>query len=64
MATDAQKRAKSKYEKEKVKAFNLRFYPADMELYEHLSTRPNKAGYLKDLIRKDMESQNDGGEQR
>lgn len=63
MATDAQKRAKSKYEKEKVKAFNLRFYPADSELYEHLAKQPNKAGYLKDLIRKDMDSRcKDGGQ--
>lgn len=55
MATEAQRRAKSKYEKENVKAFNLRFFPADMDLYEHLKAQPKMAAYLKELIRKDME---------
>lgn len=64
MATDAQKRATAKYTKEKVKAFNLRFFPSDAELYEHLKKQPKMAAYLKDLIRKDMESQGDDGEQR
>lgn len=59
MATDAQKRAKSKYEKENVKAFNLRFFPADMDLYEHLKKQPKMAAYLKDLIRRDMENSGD-----
>ena len=35
----------------------LRFYPAEAELWEHLCEQENKAGYLKDLIRKDMEEQ-------
>lgn len=55
MATDAQKRARSKYEKEKVKAFNLRFFPADAELYDHLKKQPKMAAYIKELIRRDME---------
>lgn len=61
MATDAQKRARNKYEKEKVKAFNLRFFPADAELYEHLRKQPKMAAYIKDLIRKDMEGGGDEG---
>ena len=59
MVTEAQKRATAKSEKENVKAFNLRFFPADMDLYEHLKEQPKMAAYLKDLIRRDMESSGD-----
>jgi len=54
MATEAQLRANAKYVKENTKTFSLRFYPKDMDLYEHLQAQPKKAEYLKDLIRKDM----------
>ena len=55
MVSDAQKRASAKYAKEKTKQFILKFYPADMELYEHLQQQPIRNAYLKKLIRKDME---------
>ena len=58
MATEAQKRATAKYTRENVKAFNLRFFPADMDLYEHLKKQPKMAAYLKELIRRDMEGGN------
>lgn len=51
----AQRRATLKYRKEKMKQVVVAFYPNDMELFEFLDTKPNKAGYIKDLIRKDME---------
>ena len=44
-----------RYQSEKTKCVNVRFYPGDMELYEFVSTFDNKAGYIKDLIRADME---------
>ena len=53
--TDAQKRAQAKYVKEKVRAFNLRFFPADADILAHFEKQPNKAAYLKELIRRDME---------
>lgn len=55
-STEAQKRASAKYNRDKTKVFQLRFFPSDMELYEHLREQPNMAGYLKSLIRADMEA--------
>lgn len=53
--TDAQRRATAKYNRDKVKAVNLRFYPSESDIYAHLAEQPNKQGYVKDLIRADME---------
>lgn len=58
--SEAQKRASAKYVKEKVKQTTLAFYPAEYDLWEHLQTQPNKAGYIKGLIRADMEKSNKG----
>lgn len=55
MVSDAQKRANERYRKESVKQFAVRFYPADSDAWEHLQKQPNKAGYIKALIRADME---------
>ena len=55
--SDAQKRANEAYRRKSAKQTTLRFYPAEAELWEHLCEQENKAGYLKDLIRKDMEEQ-------
>lgn len=52
--TEAQKRAKAKYNNEKVKKLTVAFYPADTELWDKLQEQPNKQGYIKDLIRKDL----------
>ena len=52
--TDAQKRAKAKYKSNNVKKILLEFYPTDMELYEKVQEQPNKQGYIKDLIRRDL----------
>ncbi len=54
MTTDAQKRANDKY-KRNLPQTVIRFYPSDRDLYEHLQTKENKAGYIKALIRADME---------
>lgn len=56
MRSDAQKSAESKYRKEKVKQHTLKFYPADADIYEHLQRQENRNGYLKQLIRRDMEA--------
>ena len=52
--TDAQKRAKAKYMREKVKKIMIEFYPSEADLYDKLQEQPNKQGYIKDLIRKDL----------
>lgn len=53
--SEAQKRATAKYQREKVKRFSVAFYPDDMPLWELINQQPNKQGYVKDLIRADME---------
>ena len=57
MVTEAQKRASERYRKKSVKQLSVRFFPADMELYEHAKAQPNTMGYIKRLIREDMERQ-------
>ncbi|NLQ13289.1 hypothetical protein HGI81_05450 [Olsenella sp. KGMB02461] len=54
MVSEAERRAKAKYRK-KVKQAIVGFYPKDEELYEWLERQPNKSGYIRELIRKDME---------
>lgn len=55
MLTEAQKRAQAKYNKANVRQTAVRFYPAERDLWEWLEKQPNKAGYIKELIRADME---------
>lgn len=54
MATEAQKKANKKY-KQNVKRITVDFPPADSDLWEQVSKQPNKQGYIKGLIRADME---------
>jgi hypothetical protein len=53
--TEAQKRAKAKYKSEKVKKILVEFYSSDAELWDKLQEQQNKQGYIKDLIRKDIQ---------
>lgn len=56
MATSAaQKRASVKYDKENMVQRVVRFSPYERDLLEHLDSQPNKAGYLKALIKADMD---------
>ncbi|WP_130812983.1 hypothetical protein [Olsenella sp. Marseille-P4559] len=54
--SEAQKRASERYRKESVRQLTTRFYPTEADLWEWLSAQPNKQGYIKRLIREDMES--------
>ncbi|WP_444329122.1 hypothetical protein [Paratractidigestivibacter sp.] len=58
--TDAQKRANAKYARDKVKQVGVKFYPADEGLYEWVKSRGNVQGYIKGLIRADMERERRG----
>ena len=51
----AQLEAVKKYRKAKVNRMTIDFYPTEEDLYNHLMTKPNKQGYIKGLIRADME---------
>ena len=55
MTSDAQKRATAKYQKNSTKQISLRFFPAEMYLYDFARSQDNTAGYLKNLIRESME---------
>ena len=50
----AQMKAVKKY-KQKVKRLTVDFAPTEADLFEHISAQPNKQGYIKALIRADME---------
>lgn len=57
MAITKQERSRKNdaYRKENTKMITLRFFPGDMELYEYAKQHENMSGYIKDLIRADME---------
>ena len=54
--SDAHKKADMKYKKDKTTLVGVRFYNAtEGELLSYLQSQPNKQGYIKQLIREDME---------
>ena len=53
MATEAQKKARDKYNAKRQR-ITLDFYPTESDLWEHINSQSNKQGYIKDLIRKDL----------
>ena len=53
--SDAQLRAVSNYRKKNIKRITTDFYPTEQDLWDHVQTKDNKQGYIKDLIRADME---------
>lgn len=56
MQTEARKKASSKYKKLNTKNISLRFYiNTEQDLITHLEKQPNKQGYIKKLIREDMD---------
>ena len=54
MSTEAQKRAKQKYQK-KVKRITVEFYPSESDLVEQVEKQPKVQSYIKSLIKKDIE---------
>ncbi len=57
--SDARRRANAKYAKENVKQVGVKFYPAELDLYEWVKAQGNTQGYIKALIRADMEGKRD-----
>lgn len=55
MVSEAQKKASAKYQREKTVRKAVVFYPKDAELLEWLNAQGNAQGYIKRLIREDME---------
>ena len=54
MATEAQRKAKNKY-RDQGKRMTIDFYPSETDLIKHIESQENKQGYIKSLIRADME---------
>lgn len=54
--SDAQRRANERYRKESVRQVTVRFYPTEADIWERLRSQPNRSGYVKELIRRDMEA--------
>ena len=53
---DCNKAARKKYAKEKTTSIAIRFmHNTEADLLKHLNSMPNKAGYIRALIREDME---------
>lgn len=55
-STEAQRRASAKYDKANIVRRPLGFGPNDRDVLAWLDAQPNKAGYVKALIRADMEA--------
>ena len=58
MVSDAQKRAKRKWDGENATQVNFTLYPKDRDLIDHVNARAaieGKAGFFRRLIRQDME---------
>lgn len=55
MKTEAQKRAQAKYMRNNVVSLRIDIYPKDKDIADYLATLPNKQGYVKELIRADMD---------
>lgn len=57
MTTDAQKRAVAKYDAQATKKILLKLnLKTDADILKRLEEVPNKQGYIKELIRKDINS--------
>ena len=56
MATEAQRRAQAKYDKANTKGVYLKLnITTDADIIEFLSSRQSVQGYIKQLIRRDMD---------
>ena len=55
LVSEAQKRATAKYQKEKTRQLNVRFFEDEYELLDWAKSQESTAAYVKRLIREDME---------
>lgn len=60
MVTEAQKRAKAKYDKENMRQMSIKFYAPDADVVEWMDENGYKAAWIKDLIRAEYRRQNEG----
>lgn len=53
--TEAQKRAKAKYNAKMLTKVSLELHEADADIIKKLNEQPSKQAYIKELIRKDIQ---------
>lgn len=58
MTSDAQKRASAKYRQTKVKQVNIKFFPSEQYLFDHMDKQGGRGSYIKRLIKEDYEREN------
>lgn len=63
MATQARLRANNNYVKHNVKKVSIAFYPKDKEIYAWVAQHESMAGYICELIVKDMQVHNPNEQQ-
>ena len=56
MATEARLRANNNYVNHNVKKVSISFYPKDKEVYAWVAQHTSMAGYIRELIVKDMKA--------
>lgn len=52
---ESQKRAMARYRKRALKTVAVTFSPKDYDMLDYLDSKGTRAGYIKELIRRDME---------
>lgn len=57
MTSEAQTKARDKWNRTNVKFVGIKFYPSHIDEYEHLMKQPLKSDYIRRLIRRDMEKE-------
>lgn len=62
MASEAQRRASARYDRLNMVSRSVKFSPNERDLLDRLDAQPNKAGYIKALIRADIEGRVSWGE--
>ena len=55
MPSEAQKKARDKWDKKNVVMRSIRFYPKDADVLEYYDSQTNKFEFIKGLIREHME---------
>lgn len=63
MASEARLRANNNYVKHNVKKVSIAFYPKDKEIYAWVAQHESMAGYIRELIVKDMQVHNPNEQQ-
>ena len=53
---EAQKRARKKYMAEKCRQMNVKFYPADEEMWEWMTSNGYRGSWIRSLIRREYEA--------